>query len=96
MAFDLAVVTSCAGERFFRFLYHDGALETEDNRKKIRWLEVVRAACDESPIQYILTVIEDDLPRDENDNKVAFQPHEVVRRLHDGGDDGRLFKMAKF
>jgi len=35
MAFDLAVLRTYASERFFHFVYHDGALEQLDNRKKL-------------------------------------------------------------
>ncbi|MCG3149490.1 MAG: hypothetical protein PCFJNLEI_02953 [Verrucomicrobiae bacterium] len=96
MAFDLSVTTACSQEPFFHFIYHDGAFETEDNRRKVQWLSTVRKACLEHELQYILTVIEDDLPRDEKDQKIDFPPDEIVRELHDQGDDGRLFRMARF
>ncbi len=96
MAFDLAVLTTCAKEPFFHFVYHDGALETEDPRRKLRWLAAVRQACEEFGIQYIMTLIEDDLPRDDQDHKVPFAKEEIIRELHDRGDDGRLFRMPKF
>lgn len=47
-------------------------------------------------VQYILTVIDSDLPRDEADGKVIFDDREVIRSLHDQGDDGRLFRMPAF
>ncbi len=47
-------------------------------------------------VQYILTVIDSDLPRDENDGKLLFSREEVIRELHDGGDGGRLFRMPPF
>lgn len=96
MAFDLAVLTTCAKEPFFHFVYHDGALETEDNRRKLRWLAAVRHACDEFGLQYIMTLIDDELPRDDQDRKVPFAKDEIIRELHDRGDDGRLFRMPKF
>lgn len=96
MAFDMAVATACSKERFFHFIYHDGALETQDNRRKVRWLEIVRKACSEHGIQYVMTVIDDDIPRDDHDKKMEFDPTEIVRELHDQGDDGRLFRMPRF
>lgn len=96
MAFDLAVGTVCAKEPFFHFIYHDGALETEDNRRKVQWLATVRNASSEYGIQYVMTVIDDDVPRDDQDKKMDFDPVEIVRELHDQGDDGRLFKMPRF
>ncbi len=38
MAFDLAIATAYAKDRFFHFIYHDGAFETQDNRRKLQWL----------------------------------------------------------
>ncbi len=96
MAFDLAVLQAYANSAFFRFVYHDGALETEDNRRKLRWIAAVREACAAYGLQYILTVIEDDLPRDSDDRLIAFPDDEIIRILHDRGDDGRLFRMPKF
>lgn len=96
MAFDLAVLMACAEEDFFHFVYHDGALETEDPRRKLRWLTAVRSACEEYGLQYIMTLIDADLPRDEQDQKLLFEKVEIIRELHDRGDDGRLFRMPKF
>ena len=96
MAFDAAVAEACCKERFFHFIYHDGALETADDRRKMQWLETVRTACTEYGIQYVMTVIDDDVPRDGQDKKIDFDPAEIIRELHDQGDDGRLFKMPRF
>lgn len=96
MAFDLAVLTVYAKEPFFHFVYHDGALETLDNRRKLRWLDLVRRVCDEHHLQYIMTAIEDDVPRDEADEKKNFADVEIVRELHDKDDTGRIFRMPPF
>jgi len=58
----------------------------------VSWLNQVREACKNYGIQYILTVIDSDLPRDESDQKLLFTEDEIIRYLHDRGDDGRLFK----
>ncbi|MCP4656166.1 MAG: DUF2326 domain-containing protein [bacterium] len=94
--FDLAALASWANGNFYRFAYHDGIFEGLDNRRKVSLLAMVRRACEEFGIQYILTVIDSDLPRDEEDNKLLFQQEEIIRELHDGGDDGRLFRMSSF
>ena len=94
MAFDLAVLITYSNRSFYRFVYHDGALEGLDNRKKINFLNTIREICKEHNLQYILTLIDSDIPRDELDNKVAFPDEEIVLRLHDRDDSGRLFKMA--
>lgn len=95
-AFDIALLETYADASFYRFVYHDGILEGLDNRKKMRFLNVVREFCGEFGLQYIMTVIDADLPRDEHDAKVQFPSETIVRTLHEGGDEGRLFRMPKF
>lgn len=94
--FDLALLASYAQQDFYRFVYHDGIFEGLDNRKKVSLLDTARQACDDYGLQYILTVIDADLPRDEKDNKLLFQKEEIARELHDGGGAGRLFRMPSF
>ena len=67
-----------------------------DNRKKINLLEIIRETCTDFGIQYILTLIDPDLPRDEQDQRIEFDESEIVRELHDDGEDGRLFRMLAF
>ena len=62
--------------------------------KKINFLNTVRDICKEYDLQYILTVIESDIPRDEMDKTVGFPDEEIVLRLHDRDDSGRLFEMG--
>lgn len=95
-AFDLAVLREYYNKEFFRFVYHDGIIEGLDNRKKLSLLNLIRDYCNKYGIQYILTAIETDLPRDSEDKKIYFDEKEIIRKLHDEGDDGRLFKMSKF
>lgn len=94
MAFDLAVLITYNKHSFYRFVFHDGALEGLDNRKKINFLEIVREICRENDLQYILTVIDSDIPRDEFNKRIVFTDEEIILRLHDRDDSGRLFKMA--
>jgi len=94
--FDLALLTGHAGSRFYRFVYHDGIFEGLDNRRKVSLLSTVREICSEFGLQYILTVIDADLPRDEADNKLLFNETEIVRELDESGDQGRLFRMPSF
>jgi uncharacterized protein YydD (DUF2326 family) len=96
MAFDLALVVAYSSDRFYHFIYHDGAFETEDNRRKVQWLNTVRRLCSQNNLQYVLTTIEDDLPRNDSDEKIPFPREEVVKELHDLGDEGRLFQMPGF
>lgn len=95
VCFDLALVVSYR-RAFYRFIYHDGVFEALDNRKKVALTDLVRTACKSDGIQYFLTVIDTDLPRDERDSKLLFSPEEIIRELHDDGPEGRLFRMRKF
>ncbi|MCL4262238.1 MAG: DUF2326 domain-containing protein [Anaerolineae bacterium] len=94
--FDLAILSVYSNSSFYRFVYHDGIFEALDDRKKVRLLELIRRICAEKEIQHILSVIDSDLPRDERDEKLLFTQDEIIRQLHDGGKDGRLFRMEKF
>lgn len=94
--FDLALIEVYSAMSFYRFAYHDGIFEGLDNRKKASLLQMVRKACDTFHIQYILTVIDSDLPRDERDNKEIFHVEEIVRELHDLDETGRLFRTRRF
>lgn len=96
MAFDLAILSEYADSRFYHFIYHDGALEGEDDRKKIALLKLVEQLCEKKGIQYIMSAIRHELPRNPDDTLFTFREGEVVRELHDNGDDGRLFRMPVF
>jgi uncharacterized protein YydD (DUF2326 family) len=91
---DPAVLMTYSSRSFYRFVYHDGAQEGLDDWEKINFLNTVRDICMEYDLQYILTVIESDIPRDEMDKIAAFPDEEVVLRLHDRDDSGRLFEMG--
>jgi len=94
--FDLSLLIEYSSTKFYRFAYHDGIFEGLDNRRKVSLLNMIRDACDKKGIQYILTVIDSDLPRDQNDQKLLFTNQEIVRYLNDNGDEGRLFKTRAF
>lgn len=85
IAFDVAVLQARDGAGFVRWCFHDGLLETLDDRKKYLLVEALKA----TGLQQIITAIDSDLP----DGPSIFADHEIVRLLHDAGDDGRLFRM---
>ena len=92
IAFDMAVLRAHLDDQFPRFVYHDGVFESLDDRKKENLLTVIRQYS-ELGIQPIITLIDSDLPaRTEGENSV-FDESEIVLRLHDESDQGRLFKM---
>lgn len=96
VCFDLALLCSFSGEPFYRFVYHDGMFEALDDRRKNRMVAKIRSLIADYGIQYILTVIDSDLPRDPADNKLFFEQDEIIRELHDQGDEGRLFPGPVF
>jgi len=92
IAFDLAIMRAYISESFPHFVYHDGFLETLDDRKKLNLIEAVREYC-RIGVQHIITVIESELPRTATGKKFAFSDDEIILTLTDEGDRGRLFKM---
>lgn len=94
VAFDLAILINYRKESYYRFIYHDDAFANEDNRIKNRLLKVIRNVCEKYDLQYICSVIKDELPRDEIGKVVEFSAQETVLRLHDRDDSGKLFLMS--
>jgi uncharacterized protein YydD (DUF2326 family) len=91
VAFDLALLHAHMPTSYPRFAYHDGVLESLDDRKKENLLAVLRSYSD-LDLQIIITLIDSDLPP-RPQNKPAFTPEEIILILHDEGESGRLFRM---
>lgn len=91
IGFDMAVLRAHIDDKFPRFVYHDGVLESLDDRKKENLLAVIRRYA-ELGLQPVITLIDSDLPARAGDEPV-FAEDEIVLTLHDEGDQGRLFKM---
>lgn len=83
-------------QKFFRFVYHDGILETMDDRKKIALLKLLAEFSVETGVQSIFSVIEAEMPEDADGNRLEFSEAQIVRELSDVGVNGRLFRMAPF
>ena len=96
IAFDLSVLINYSKDRFFHFVYHDGALEQLESKRKLALLSVVRTTCAKHGIQYIFSAIEEELPTDNDPSNLCPRPDEIVLELHDGGEDGRLFRVDTF
>lgn len=94
--FDLALLRMYRDERFFQFTYHDGVLEGLDNRKKRAFLDLVRTEIGSGGLQYIFSAISSDLPVNAAGRAEPFDDSEIVLRLDDTGDDGRLFRGPAF
>lgn len=95
IAFDLAIMRAYVKEAFPHFVFHDGLLETLDDRKKLNLVDVSREYC-KLGIQHIVTVIESELPTLASGSKFAFDSSEIILTLSDEGDSGRLFKMPSW
>lgn len=96
IAFDLAVLISYAREPFFHFVYHDGGLERLQSKLKLALLQVIRDTCRDHGIQYLLSVLSEDIAIAEDTAGLCPKPEEIVLTLHDGGESGRLFRMGTF
>ena len=91
MAFDIALLIHYSDKSFFRFVYHDGILEGLDDRVKVRLLNKVKSVCEENDIQYILSLIDSDIPVLGDGAKYKFDKKEICLELNDKDDSGRLF-----
>ena len=91
ISFDLAVLIAYHKKSFYRFVYHDGALEGLDNRKKTNFINIVRRHCVENNLQYIFTSIEHDIP---SEILKTFTDKEICLTLNDSGDEGKLFEFS--
>ena len=92
--FDLAVIMTYSEKSFFRFAYHDGVLKGLDNRKKHLFVELAQRLCTLFNIQYILTVIEDDIPQNGKPYGGLFTEEDIILRLYDSSDEGKLFETS--
>ncbi|MCJ8328311.1 MAG: DUF2326 domain-containing protein [Campylobacterales bacterium] len=92
MAFDLAVSQVYKDAQYCKFIYHDGFLEKLDDRKKEKFIKLIREMSN-NQFQYIGTLIDSELP---NRDKSIFENNEIKLILHDDGPEGRLFKISSF
>ena len=95
IAFDLAILRAYGDVKFPRFVYHDGALEALETRKKENLLSVFREYVGYG-VQPIITVLDSDLPAALDQATSTVSGSEVIATLHDEGQDGRLFKMEQW
>lgn len=93
--FDATLLVLHSEEDFFRFSYHDGLLESLDDRLKFMLIDEWRRVSIKHNLQFIITVLDSDLPLKDT-KKAYFEESEIIRELHDRGADGRLFRMASF
>ncbi|MDR1170304.1 MAG: DUF2326 domain-containing protein [Prevotellaceae bacterium] len=94
MAFDLALLIHYSKKSFFRFVYHDGIIEGLDNRIKLRLLDKIKSICTQYNIQHIITLIDSDIPKNNDGSDYSFSNEEICLRLDDLNDEGKLFKQS--
>ncbi len=94
VVFDLAILAEYSNESYFKFVYHDDVFSNQENKIRVKLLKLLRIYCDKYNIQYILSIIKDDLPRDENGNPIEFSKDDIILELHDKDDSGKLFKTS--
>lgn len=92
VAFDLALARAHLDGRYARFVFHDGIFEALDDRKKRNLLEVIRRYA-ELGVQHVVTLIDSDLPALLEGEAPIFDDAEIVLKLHDEDETGRLFRM---
>lgn len=91
VAFDIALLVSYSSHSFYRFVYHDGVLEGLDDRVKQRLIMVTQRICSEYGLQYILSLIDSDIPKNVEDSNQEFPMDAVCLNLNDLDDSGKLF-----
>jgi uncharacterized protein YydD (DUF2326 family) len=91
VAFDIALLVFYAKHSFYRFVYHDGVLEGLDDRVKQRLITVTQRICNKNGLQYILSLIDSDIPSDTNNSEFVFPSDAVCLNLNDQDDSGKLF-----
>jgi uncharacterized protein YydD (DUF2326 family) len=94
MAFDLSLLIYYSKKSFFRFVYHDGIIEGLDNRIKIRLLNKIKSICEEYNIQHIISLIDSDIPTQNDNSMYNFEPDEICLQLNDLNDEGKLFRQS--
>jgi uncharacterized protein YydD (DUF2326 family) len=91
ISFDIALLVAYHKQSFYQFVYHDGALEGLDNRKKANYISLVKDYCRRFKLQYIFTAIEHDVPPE---ILKTFTAKEICLTLNDSGDEGKLFGFS--
>lgn len=94
VAFDIALLISYSYHSFYRFVYHDGVLEGLDDRVKQRLIVVTQRVCSEYGLQYILSLIDSDIPKNVEKQNKEFPMDSVCLNLNDLDDNGKLFMRS--
>ncbi len=88
VAFDLSTLINYSEKSFYKYVYHDGVLEGLDDRIKVRYINLVKTLCEKYNLQYILTLIDSDIPKDTPN---IISESEICLKLNDKDNNGKLF-----
>jgi len=94
--FDITLLSIHSNDSFYKFSYHDGLFESLDDRVKFKLIEKMRQISESHGLQFIISVLDSDIPISETGERSYFLPNEIIRELHDEGNSGRLFRMPAF
>lgn len=94
VAFDLALLISYSSHSFYKFVYHDGVLEGLDDRVKQRLITITQRICSEYGLQYILSLIDSDIPQNIEAPNLEFPMDTICLDLNDIDDSGKLFMRS--
>jgi len=96
VCFDVALLVFYSDKDYYRFSYHDGIFESLHDRVKLKLIKAMRKLAEEHGLQFIITVLDSDIPENEEGSRVHFEENEIIKELSDNGNEGRLFKMDIF
>lgn len=91
-AFDTSLIQNYKNNSFYKFVYHDGILDTLDIRKKEKYIKHIREIVRQSNMQYILTIIESETYGISEDYK--FTADEICLILSDESCQSKLFEKC--
>ncbi|CAC9437408.1 hypothetical protein BSPLISOX_346 [uncultured Gammaproteobacteria bacterium] len=96
VCFDIALLVFYSSKGYYRFSYHDGIFESLDDRVKLRLIKALRKLAEQHGLQFIITILDSDIPENKEGSKIHFIENEIIKELSDKGKEGRLFKMDMF
>lgn len=91
--FDLSLLIEYSQKMYsyFSFVVHDGCLESLDPRKQENYLNLAVKICENNPIQYIITLIESDIPKEFYNTYKLNDSINTAVTLSDEDESGTLF-----
>jgi len=88
VSFDLSSLITYSNNSFYKFVFHNGTLDNLDNNTKSKSLIQIDKLCNGYKLQYIFTIIKDDLPK----NNKELIDQNIILTLDDSKEDEVLFE----